>query len=1000
MAAATAGGPACHVRTLHTYSRLESLQGKRLAIDSSIWLYHFQMAMRDRDGKILNNAHLLGFLWRILKLLFYGIRPVFVFDGGAPVQKRRTLLQRKQRKTMATDTLARTAEKLLAAQLRQAALQHHNETSRPSDSLEEGTVYYDEVGRSNAPPTSGRMAPLTSKTVQSVVKAVTKDPYQLPAMPKEALQLSERKDLRFATESELRALMNSIAPEDLDMNSELFRSLPPELQYELVGDLRAKSRGTSYKRLQDMLASAPTPIDFSRAQVAGLKTRNDLTQKVLTVTDEIGSANIQVPLRVAGSRNREYVLTHIEGGDGGFALGAPEAGTSRDKAIVVDDEDCKPDLQDEEDWDPLEMEEVEIPSAPPASDPELDALVHSDLDPVQRKERALAFLSVRAEQHRRQKRQEAGMDAWEERVLGHVPVVPPSRALFREPAEEEAEAEEAVAHAPRRSPTPLPLLSRPSDSMALLPPAPSSGLASPSKDTLHLTPPRKRATSPPSQEWVSTPTKDMLGTSKAMSSPPETIRSLSPEPTCPPKQTDLSSIDTPATPDAVSVSSPTTPSHAGQAPTVDQPAIPATPREKDASVSASPASSPWAWSPSPEPERVGPDGFPLPSLQETQAIEAEEEQEWAQWDQDQSQFASFLSTASGRSLPDMQREVAAEVAALRQEHARLRSSEDEITSQMTSEIQTMLRMFGLPYITAPMEAEAQCAQLAMQQLVDGIITDDSDVFLFGGTPVYRNMFNSRRTVECYRLSDMERELGLDRDRLIQLAFLLGSDYTEGLTGVGPVLAMEILSLFPPKHALEDFRAWWKDVQVGADSEQAQSSVRRRIKRALRNKVHLSDSWPDPKERDAYVHPTVDESDEPFVWGQADLDAVRSFLGEYLHWSTSKTDQYVLPVIEQQRKTTRLHRVQATLDQAGFVGGHVPEPMSARRFESTRLQQVVQSFRERQRAEEASALPAASSVPMRKRKPRQDEEAYVPRPTRSRRDAGRVSSLNPRSLEDL
>ena len=74
--------------------RVESLEGKRLAIDSSIWLYHFRMAMRDKEGRTLHNAHILGFLWRILKLLYYGIRPVFVFDGGAPVMKRQTLVSR------------------------------------------------------------------------------------------------------------------------------------------------------------------------------------------------------------------------------------------------------------------------------------------------------------------------------------------------------------------------------------------------------------------------------------------------------------------------------------------------------------------------------------------------------------------------------------------------------------------------------------------------------------------------------------------------------------------------------------------------------------------------------------------------------------------------------------------------------------------------------------------------------------------------------------------
>lgn len=38
--------------------------------------------------------------------------------------------------------------------------------------------------------------------------------------------------------------------------------------------------------------------------------------------------------------------------------------------------------------------------------------------------------------------------------------------------------------------------------------------------------------------------------------------------------------------------------------------------------------------------------------------------------------------------------------------------------------------------------------------------------------------------------------GLDRSKLINLAYLLGSDYTEGIPTVGCVTAMEILNEFP------------------------------------------------------------------------------------------------------------------------------------------------------------------------------------------------------------
>jgi DNA excision repair protein ERCC-5 len=115
-----------------------------------------------------------------------------------------------------------------------------------------------------------------------------------------------------------------------------------------------------------------------------------------------------------------------------------------------------------------------------------------------------------------------------------------------------------------------------------------------------------------------------------------------------------------------------------------------------------------------------------------------------------------------------------------------------------------------------MEAEAQCAKLAELGLVDGIITDDSDVFLFGGTQCFKNIFNDNKYAECFLSTDIVRELSLSRERLISLAYLLGSDYTIGLPGVGPVVALELLANFPGERGIEEFKEWWGKVQKGQD----------------------------------------------------------------------------------------------------------------------------------------------------------------------------------------
>lgn len=105
-------------------------------------------------------------------------------------------------------------------------------------------------------------------------------------------------------------------------------------------------------------------------------------------------------------------------------------------------------------------------------------------------------------------------------------------------------------------------------------------------------------------------------------------------------------------------------------------------------------------------------------------------------------------------------------------------------------------MMGVPFVQAPYEAEAQCAFLEINGLVDGIVTEDSDALLFGSKCVLRNIFDKSRFVQLYSSKNILNEMGLKREDLIKMALFLGCDYTQGVKGIASVNAIEIISSFP------------------------------------------------------------------------------------------------------------------------------------------------------------------------------------------------------------
>lgn len=360
--------------------------------------------------------------------------------------------------------------------------------------------------------------------------------------------------------------------------------------------------------------------------------------------------------------------------------------------------------------------------------------------------------------------------------------------------------------------------------------------------------------------------------------------------------------------------------------------------------------------PSPAPLSPNPDDEPDISFEtedgdranpdaELELDEEDEREMVAQMERETAEHERFAAElAAVQQTAENVKQYEAELKALRaQQRADLRDA-DEVSQTMITECQMLLKLFGLPYITAPMEAEAQCAELVQLGLVDGIVTDDSDVFLFGGTRVYRYMFNDKQTVQCYLTSDFEKEFALNRNRLIECAHLLGSDYTEGVPNVGPVTAIELLAEFPGPHGLEEFAVWWTRVQQGIDTPtESASSFKKKFKKQVA-KVFLPPGFPDKAVNEAYLHPEVDSDTSPFEWGFPDLDGLRDFLTSYLGWSQSYTDQTLLPVIkDMNRKQVEGTQANITRFFEGQVGAGAFAPREKVKVPSGRMEKALEKL---------------------------------------------------------
>jgi len=131
----------------------------------------------------------------------------------------------------------------------------------------------------------------------------------------------------------------------------------------------------------------------------------------------------------------------------------------------------------------------------------------------------------------------------------------------------------------------------------------------------------------------------------------------------------------------------------------------------------------------------------------------------------------------------------------------------KITDEIIEESKELLEAMGIPVIQAPGEGEAEAAVLARNKKVWASASQDYDSLLYGVPFLIRNLTLARRRKtasgiyidvkpELIEFQQVLNQLQIDKDQLICLAILVGTDYNPGgVRGLGQKRALEIVQKY-------------------------------------------------------------------------------------------------------------------------------------------------------------------------------------------------------------
>jgi len=191
-----------------------------------------------------------------------------------------------------------------------------------------------------------------------------------------------------------------------------------------------------------------------------------------------------------------------------------------------------------------------------------------------------------------------------------------------------------------------------------------------------------------------------------------------------------------------------------------------------------------------------------------------------------------------------------------------------LDSGMIEESLSLLDALGIPWIRAPSEGEAQMSYMARKGDVWAGASQDFDAILFGTPTLVRNLtlagkrrLPSGRTVDVtpqvVTLNEVLSTLQITREKLVDMSILMGTDFNDGIKGIGPKKALAIIRKFG---RLEDIP---KDGKIPVPEEY--SDVRR-----------------------IFLEPEVTD-DYRLKWKGVDPEAVRKMLCDKHAFSVDRVD---------------------------------------------------------------------------------------------------------------